>query len=218
MMAEDRDQTDNLEKALLERANRLAREYLARAEQQREDIHRDLRERLHLSEERELLSAREKSERIYQQRIQACELQLQARLDHLRWQQVQQILNELLGQLQQQAENDTEYLTLLGQLLQDAAGVIAAEHLVVQVNSRDQQRLKNVDTQQWQAWLPGKQITLSEQTCDCSGGVLVCDSDNRIRVNNTFEGRIAMLHEQLEQSIMEHLFSKTLTTGEMIHG
>lgn len=217
-MAEERDQTDNLEKALLERANRLAREYLARAEQQREDIHRDLREKLHLSEERELLSAREKSERIYQQRIQARELQLQARLDHLRWQQVQQILDELLRQLQQRAGDDEAYLPLLGQLLQDAAGAIDAEHLIVQVNPRDRPRLQNLAPQQWQTWLPDKQITLSEQPCDCSGGVLVYDKDNRIRVNNTFEGRIAMLHEQLEQSIMEHLFSKTLTTGEMIHG
>ncbi|MDY6980822.1 MAG: V-type ATP synthase subunit E family protein [Pseudomonadota bacterium] len=217
-MAEEREQTENLEKALLERANRLAREYLARAEQQREDIHRDLREKLHLSEERELLAAREKGERVYQQRIQASELALQARLDDLRWQQVQQIRDELLHQLQQRAEDEETYLQLLGQLLQDAAAAIAAEHLIVQANSRDRQRLQNVDTRQWQTWLPGKEITLSEQTCDCSGGVLVYDKDNRIRVNNTFEGRIAMLHEQLEQSIMEHLFSKTLTTGEMIHG
>ncbi|MDR9435784.1 MAG: V-type ATP synthase subunit E [Thiohalophilus sp.] len=217
-MAEERDQTDNLEKALLERANRLAREYLARAEQQREDIHRDLREKLHLSEERELLSAREKSERVYQQRIQASELQLQARLDDLRWQQVQQLLDELLHQLQQRAEDEETYLQLFGQLLQDAAGAIDAEHLIVQVNPNDRQRLQNVATKQWQTWLPDKEITLSDQTCDCSGGVLVYDSDNRIRVNNTFEGRIAMLHEQLEQTIMEHLFSKTLTTGEMIHG
>lgn len=217
-MAEEREQTENLEKALLERASRLAREYLARAEQQREDIHRDLREKLHLSEERELLAAREKGERVYQQRIQASELALQARLDDLRWQQVQQIRDELLHHLQQRAEDETGYLPLLGQLLQDAAAAIAAEHLVVQANSRDRRRLQKIETRQWQTWLPGKQVTLSEQTCDCSGGVLVYDRDSRIRVDNTFEGRIAMLHEQLEQSIMEHLFSKTLTTGEMIHG
>jgi len=217
-MAGQNTETDNLEKALLERANKLAAEYLQRAEQQRDDIHREMHEKLHLNEEREVLTAKAMGERTYQQRVQATELQLQARLDHLRWQLVQQILDELLQALQKLAKDEKQYLPILKRLLQDAANAIPADSLVIELNQRDQQRWQKKWQKLVSEWLPDITVSLAEQPCDCSGGVRVHDSENRIRVDNSFEGRINMFRDQLEQTIMEQLFSKTMTTGELLHG
>lgn len=216
-MAGSDNQTEDLEKALLERATRLADEYLQRARQQREDIHHELREKLHISEERELLAAREKGERVYQQRVQATELQLQSRLDNLRWQLVGKIMDELLQSLRKLVDDESEYLPILKHFLQEAATAIPGDQIVIQVNQKDYQRFEN-NPQLLQEWVVNKEIILSDEICDCSGGIRVRDAGNHVRIDNTFEGRIAVLHEQIEENIMEHLFSKTLTTGEMIHG
>ena len=82
-------QVENLEKALLERATHLARNYIQRAEQQRDEIEREANERLRIREEREVLAARAEADRLYQQRVQASELRLQAKLDETRWDMIQ---------------------------------------------------------------------------------------------------------------------------------
>lgn len=216
-MSDSDNQTNNLEQALLDRANRIAEEYLQRAKEQKEDIHRELREKLHIREERELLAAREKAERLYLQHVQSTELQLQAKLDHFRWQMISRVLDELLKKLRNLSDQTDEYLPVLKYLIKDAAAAIPSDELVVVVNQKDRKYLAS-HKKLLDEWLPGKQVKLSDTVSDCTGGAQVHDREDRVRVNNTFEGRISMLHNELEEGAMEQLFSKTMTTGEMLHG
>ena len=216
-MSDSDNQTNNLEQALLDRANRIAEEYLQRANEQKEDIHRELREKLHIREERELLAAREKAERVYLQHIQSTELQLQSKLDHFRWQMISRVLDDLLKKLSKLAGSSDEYIQVLEYLVKDAAAAIPSDELILVVNKKDREYLIS-NKSLLEDWLPGKKVLLSDAVCDCTGGAQVHDRKDRIRVNNTFEGRISMLHDELEESAMEELFSKTMTTGEMLHG
>ncbi|WP_293653211.1 hypothetical protein [Thiolapillus sp.] len=81
----------DLEKALLERAEKLAEEYHDRAQRARQHILEDAHERLHIREQNEVLAA----ERLFRRQIQASELRLKSKLDKLRWQLIQSVVHEL---------------------------------------------------------------------------------------------------------------------------
>ena len=51
----------------------------------------------------------------------------------------------------------------------------------------------------------GKRIQLSTLPVDTLGGILIRSDDNRIRVDNTFEGRLDRLGRRLHQTIIERL-------------
>jgi V/A-type H+-transporting ATPase subunit E len=211
-------QADNLEKALLERATRLAQDYIQRAEQQRNEIEHEANERLRIREEREVLAAKSEADRLYQQQVQANELRLQAKLDHLRWQMIQQLKDSLSKELKSLSEDEKSYRPVLGALIKHAVQAIETEEVVVEVNARDRKRLQG----EWQSLLDEagvkKKLRLSDETCDAIGGALATDPNNRIRVDNTFNGRIERLQETLDEIIMEKLFSKAVTMAELLHG
>lgn len=217
-MEYDKDQENNLEQALLERATRLAQEYLQRAEEQREDIYHDSREKLQLGEERELLSAREKAERRYQQLIQASELHFQGELDRLRSHLVKQVQDQLLQSLENFAKDESKYISVFSELFKEAVYAVEADDVVVQVNEQDYDRLSAENCRLLNELVPDKKIVLHDEVCQCRGGVKAWNPESSIRVDNTFEGRLAATQEKLQQIIMEQLFSKALTTGEMLHG
>ena len=208
---------NNLQQALLDRAEKLATEYLTRAERAHQHVLEDAQEKLHLREQRETLAAQAAAERSYRRKIQANELQLRSKLDELRWQLIQSILHDLPGQLSELAAQDS-YLPLLQQFIKSAAASIESEQLVAEVNARDLALLQP----QWQDFLDqadvDKQIRLSSTPQQCVGGILLRSEDNRIRVDNTFDGRIERFAESLQQVITERLFAHEASKGGMLHG
>ncbi|BCK87422.1 V-type proton ATPase subunit E [Sideroxyarcus emersonii] len=199
------DQIGGLEAALTERANKLAAEYLEYARQTREQILADAKMRLHLEEEREVLAAKAHAERIYQQQVQAAELQLHAELDRLRIQLVQSVLDGIPGRLAQLAADEQRYLPLLLEWLREGAQAIERDDLVVQVNRRDWQRLQAGWGDFARQAAPAKMLRLSAETIECSGGVLLVSADNDIRFDNTFEGRLERMSETMQTTINERL-------------
>lgn len=199
------EQVTGLESALLDRAEKLAQEYLASGRQEHARLLTEARQRLHLEEEHETAAAKTLADRTYQQRVQAAELELGAELDHLRLELVTSVLGHLPARLAQVAEDEAHYLPLLRAWLQEGAAAIEDNDLIVQVNARDRQRLEQDWATPAQTAAPGKQLTLSADTLDCSGGVLVSSADGRIRVDNTFEGRQERMAELLQNVIAEHL-------------
>ena len=208
---------DNLEQALLDRANKLAGEYLVRAERAHQHVLEDAQEKLHLREQRETLAAQAAAERSYRRKIQANELQLRGKLDELRWQLIQSVLNVLPEQLAKLADKD-DYLSLLQQYLKRATDSIEHEQLVAEVNARDLARLQP----KWQEFVTqagvAKQVKLSTAPRQCIGGILLRTEDNRIRVDNTFDGRMERLAESLQQVITERLFVHEASKGGLLHG
>jgi V/A-type H+-transporting ATPase subunit E len=198
------NQVEELESAILARANRLAAEYKQRAERSRDNILSNASERLHLREEREVLLAKAKAERAYRRRVQANELKLHKEMDHLRWNLVTGVQAQLAERMRNLTADRDAYRPLLQTLLARSAAVIEKDELVAEVNAQDLDWLQPV-WPEFTAGIEEKRIELSHTPIQTIGGILVRSEDNRIRVNNTFEGRLERLAGQLHQTIIERL-------------
>ena len=208
----------DLETALLERARSLAEEALARGRQSRDRIIQEENERLRLREERETLAAKVMAERVYQRRVQAAELELQEELDQLRWELMQEVMSGLRARLERFAADDKVYLPVLQKLLRAAVSTLETGELTAELNARDHERLKG----RWKAFTeqtcPGREVRLHPQPYSCLGGVRVTAADGRVRVDNTFEGRLERFNDELLQVVAERLFARAVGVGGRVHG
>ncbi|HEU0186468.1 MAG TPA: V-type ATP synthase subunit E family protein [Gallionellaceae bacterium] len=198
---------DDLETALLARAQMQAQEYLDSAAVRRQEIITEGIERLHLREEREVLAARAAADKLQRQQVQSAEIHLTSEYDRLRWTLVQSVLAQLDEALLTLANDEARYLPVLAGFIRTAARSIEGDTLVVELNARDLARLGN----RWESYskdlAPGKTLQLAQQPIHCSGGAMLHDPDNRIRVNQTFEGRKQRMNETLTQAVLEKLFA-----------
>jgi len=203
------NQVDALEQAIQQRAKALSDEHLIQAKRARQRIQQECLERLHLMEEKEILVAKAKAERECRRIVQASEIRMQAELDRLRWGLVQSVLESLRSRLVDIHNDQVQYLPMLKQLLVQAASAIEREELVARLCDSDHR----VYGQQWEQIaseaVPNKRITLSSEAIPCSGGVIVMSHNERISIDNTFEGRMERLEPQLHQVVLERLFPST---------
>ncbi|TVO70043.1 V-type ATP synthase subunit E [Sedimenticola selenatireducens] len=200
------EQVMELETAILNRANRLAVEYRERAERSRDNIQQEAHKRLHLREEREVLLAKSKAERTFRRQVQANELKLQKEMDHLRWNLVISVKQQLRDRVVALAADEATYLPLLKQLIAAAAHSFERNELTASFNNRDHDRLKPIWDSFYQELVPDKTISLSSSIVNTIGGVIISSNDGLIRLNNTFEGREERLENRLHQIILERLF------------
>ncbi len=201
------DQITELEAAILQRANRLAAEFRQRAERSRDNILREASDRLRLREEREVLLAKALAERAYRRQVQASELRLRAQMDQLRWNLAKGVQEQLMERASAFAADPEQYLPVLGQLLAAAVAEFPADtELVAELNDHDRQGLVAGWAQFVADAAPGRAIALGTETLQSVGGVIVRTPNNRIRVDNTFEGRVRRLETRLYQIIVERLF------------
>lgn len=209
---------DDLQNALLARAKALADEYLARAKRDRERLVAEAAERQRLREAREDGAARALAERAYRQIVQASEIEMREELDRSRWVHVQAVIDALKERLEKIVADEQQYLPLLKGYLAQAAQAIESDRLIAELSSKDYARF----SARWDALareaVPGKQITLSPETRTSIGGVRVTSDDNRIRVDNSFEGRMERLEVDLERVITERLFAGAATMGALFNG
>lgn len=215
----DPQQVGELEQALLERADRLAAEYRERGRHSAERIVAEAQDRLHLREEKEVLAAKAESERLFDRRVQAADIRLQGELDRLRWTLVNAALDGLNGELAALVRDEARYREVLTALIRQGVEALASGEVVAQFNAEDRRRLAGNWTG-WVADIAGAdcRITLDEATLSCTGGVLLRTPDNRVRVDNTFEGRRERLSEALHEEVLERLFAPALVAGWVEHG
>ena len=199
------DQVSELESAILHRAKRLAAEYHERAEHSRDNILHDAHERLHLREEREVLLAKARAERAYHRKVQANELRFKKEMDHLRWDLVEGILEQLADKMRKLTEDKERYLPVLSDLLTTGVEALDQPHLIAEVNARDHELLTPIWERFVSEAVPGREVTLGTTAIDTLGGVLIRSNDNRLRLDNTFEGRRERLANQLHQIIIQRL-------------
>jgi len=209
---------EDLHKALFSRAKTLADEILARAKRERDRILEDASTRLHLREERETAAAAALGERTFRQLVQASEIEMRENLDRARWVHVQAAMDAMKDRIATLVGNEALYLPLLEQLLIKAAGVIESDTLIAQLNPRDFKLLSG----RWDSFVkkavPDKLVVLCPETLRTMGGVLVSSTDNLIRVDNTFEGRMERLELELARAITERLFASAAPMGALFHG
>jgi V/A-type H+-transporting ATPase subunit E len=199
------NQVEALEKAIIERAEQMAKECHSRADAGRKNILREASDRLHLREEKETLLAKSQADRAYLRKVQADELKLQSKMDHMRWNLVQVVVDRLKQRMQGLFKDKVQYFKLLQDLLQQAAEQIDVEELIVIVNPEDHHRLKPQWNQLTGNLAAGKRFQLQEQTLNTQGGCLVTTADKRIQIDHTFEGRLARLERKVHQALVERL-------------
>jgi V/A-type H+/Na+-transporting ATPase subunit E len=195
------EQTAGLESALLAHAQKLAEEYLADARKVQQQIMEDSNKQLRAEEEREVLSAKARAERLYQQRVQAADLDLRGELERVRWSLVKAVLDALPARLTELAQDPSRYLPLLTGWLREGAQAIERDRLIVRVNHRDLPLLGRNWPAVSREGAGGKAMQLSEEPLDSLGGVLVGSADGEIRFDNTFEGRMERLDEALQRAV-----------------
>ncbi|RKT47665.1 V-type ATP synthase subunit E [Thiocapsa rosea] len=212
------NQVQELEQAILARAERLAGEYRERANRSRDSILREAAERLRMRESREESIAKTLADRTFRQQVQASELKMQTHLDRMRWNLVQDVERALAGRMKAFSEDLGRYEPWLESLIVRAANLIEETSLVVSANARDLQRL----AERWDSileTLPShKSVTLSKERIETLGGVLVASRDRRIRVDNTYEGRLERLRPAVQQVILERLLPSGFDTGNLFGG
>ncbi|MEW8314917.1 MAG: V-type ATP synthase subunit E family protein [Candidatus Thiodiazotropha endolucinida] len=199
------NQVEALEKAILERAELMANECHSRAEAGRKNILREASERLHLREEKETLLAKSLADRAYLRKVQADELKLHSKMDHMRWNLVQVVVGRLQQRMQALTQDEAKYTELLKAFLQQAAKQIEEQRLMVSVNAEDLRRLKP----QWEALTSslaaGKVFELKEESIETIGGCLITTADKRVQIDHTFEGRLSRLERKVHQALVERL-------------
>ena len=212
------NQVQELEQAILARAERLAGEYRERAQRSRDGILRDSAERLRLREEREEAIAKSLGDRSFRRQVQASELKMQSHLDRVRWNLLTDVEQRLRERMEAFMEDEPSYHRALNAFLAHAAVQIEAEELVAEINTQDHRRLADRWDQISAEVAPGKTLSLAPEPIDCLGGVQVTSSDGRIRVDHTFEGRLERLRDLIQQTILEKLLPGGLDTGNLFGG
>jgi len=202
-------QITQLEKAIYKRAQILADTHLHAARQQCDRILVESNRRLREQEEREIAVAKVAADQSYRRHVQASEIRMQAELDQLRWSLVQSVMSRLQAHLKTLTQQHDSYISLLKQYFKNAAQILESKELVVEVNGEDYALL--ID--RWEDFV---KETASDKKCELKakkhnsiGGLLVRDKDNRVRVDNTFEGLILRLENELYQTITAQLFATT---------
>jgi V/A-type H+/Na+-transporting ATPase subunit E len=211
------NQVQDLERAILARAERLATEYREHAERKRDGILRDAAERLRLREQREEAIAKSLGERTFRQQVQASELKMQSQVDRIRWNLVKDVERRLAERMEALRADTPAYLALLQNLLTAAAGEIEGD-LIVAANAQDRHQLQTGWEQLCAAAAPGRTIALAEEPISTLAGILVTNADNTQRVDNTYEGRLDRLRARIQQVILERLLPTGFDTGNLFTG
>ena len=106
-------QVSQLEQALLQQAETLARELLQNAESARARMLAESAEKLKLAGEHEVLAAKVEAERLVRRQGQAAETRLAAELDRLRWALTESTLSEVKIAFRKLVQGETRYLGVL---------------------------------------------------------------------------------------------------------
>lgn len=211
-------QAETLKQAILARAERLAQEFRERGQRARDSILRDAAEKRRLREQREEAIAKGLGERAYRQQVQARELGLQSDLDHARWALVTRIEARLAARMREHMADEAAYLETLAGFIASAVEAIDRPALSVHANAKDLERL----AAHWDAIcarLPeGRELRRDTTPLATLGGVLVVAEDARLRVDHTFEGRLARLRASLQHKIQERLLQGGFDTGNIFGG
>ena len=211
-------QVNQLEAALMQQAEGLAREQRDHAQAARSRLEAEVAQKLRLEEEREILAVKAEAEGLVRRQTQAAETRLAAELDRLRWALTEATLSQLRLAFQDLADDDTRYLPLLEAWLAAAARELPEGDLVVEVRHGDQPRLAGAWEEMMARAAPGRTVTQALLKEDSDGGLRVRLADGSAQCDQTFEARQARQRQELARVVMERLFASAPDLGTLVHG
>jgi V/A-type H+-transporting ATPase subunit E len=199
------NQVEALENAILKRAQQLAAESRQRGEAGRRNILREMSAKLHLREEKETLLAKSLADRSYLRKVQADELKLRSKLDHMRWNLALALFEELKQRMLELRRDEDRYRGLLQEFIHQAAEQLPDGPLEIWFNREDRQRLEPDWAQFTKNLASGNELILAEEPIDTIAGVVIQTPDRRIRIDHSFEGRLERLQGKIQQVLVERL-------------
>ncbi len=211
-------QVTQLEQALLQQAETLARGELQNADSARARILAESAEKLRLARERETLAAKVEAERLVRRQTQAAEARLAAELDRVRWALTEAALAGVTSAFRALVRDDARYLAVLESWLAAAARALPPGELVAEVRAEDEKRLAPRWAEMTARAAPGRTVALQVLGHPSEGGVRVRLADGRAQLDQTFEARRARLADELARVAMERLFASAPDLDTLIHG
>ncbi len=199
---------EKLEGLLQAQAMNLADQHLQQGRQASEQIKRELQAKLQNIAEGEEQRYQLEATRLCRQLLQASKIRLDTDLDRLRWALVQDVLAEARTRLEKLAEETDRYHKVLQGYLAEAAQAMPEGDLVAEVNPRDLDRLRPHWDQLAGQAAPGRKVELAQLAGQASSGMMVRSADGRQRVDNTFEGRLNRMQDEVLGIIMDRLFKQ----------
>ena len=211
-------QVSQLEQALLQQAETLARELLQNAESARARMLAESADKLKLAGEHEVLAAKVEAERLVRRQSQAAETRLAAELDRLRWALTESALSEVKAAFRHVVRDEARYLEVLEAWLAAAAQALPPGDLVAEVRPEDEKRLQPVWDEMVARVAPGRTIVLATHGIPTDGGIRVRLANNLAQLDQTVEARFARLADELARVMMERLFASAPDLGTLVHG
>jgi vacuolar-type H+-ATPase subunit E/Vma4 len=211
-------QVSQLEVALLQQAEGLAREQREHARVARDRLQAEVAEKLRLAEAREILDVKAEAERLVRRQTQAAETRLAGELDRLRWALTEATLSQVRLEFQDLAADDARYRPVLEAWLAGALRDLPPGDVVVEVRARDQARLAPIWTDLLARVAAKRRVTQAVLTEDSVGGLRVRLADGRAQYDQTFEARATRLSPELARVVMEHLFASAPDLETLVHG
>jgi V/A-type H+-transporting ATPase subunit E len=200
--------TEKLEGLLYAQAMSLAEQHLERGRQASAQIKRESEAKLRKLEEGEELRHQIEADQLCRQIIQASKIRLDSEHDRLRWALAQDVLAEVHLRLKKLAENPAEYHKVLEGYLAEAVAAMPEGDLVAELTPHDLESTRPVWARLSEQAAPGRKVTLVALSEPAGGGMLVRSADGKLRVDNTFEGRLARMQDEVLDAIMETLFKR----------
>ncbi len=210
-------QVVQLEQALVQQAETLAREHRQNAASACERIQSESTKKLKLASEREVLLAKVEAERQVRRQIQTAETRSAAELDRLRWALTEAALSEMKTAFQKLVRDDARYLAVLEAWLAAAAQALPAGDLVAEVRPEDEKRLAPAWVAITARAAPGRTVALTPHSHPSEGGLRVRLANNRVQLDQTFEARQARLADELAHVAMERLFAGAPGLAALAH-
>lgn len=200
--------TEKLEGLLYAQAMGLADQHLRKAREASEQISQELQARLRKLEKGEEQRYQLEAEQLCRQIIQAAKIRMDSEHDRLRWALAQDVLAEVRARLDRLTQDTARYHKVLQTYLAEAARAMPEGGLVAELNPRDLDALRPLWNSLAAQAAPGRKVELAAMADHASGGMLVRSEDGRLRVDNTFEGRLARMQDEVLGVIMDSLFNQ----------
>jgi len=198
--------TEKLEGLLQAQAMDLAERHLDRGRQTSEQILAEVRAKLYQLEEGEEMRFQLEAEHLCRRIMQSAHLRRDAELDRLRWTLMQGVLGEVRLKLKNLVDEPERYRTVLSRYLAEAAQQIPDGALVAELNPRDIESVRPHWDELVRQAAPGREVRLAALPDSVSGGMRVGNEAGTRRIDNTFEGRLVRMEEEILGAIMDTLF------------
>lgn len=106
---------------------------------------------------------------------------------------VNQVFDKALDQIQN-GQRDTQYATLLSNLLQESTKILGTSDVLVYTNNQDKETVQSLLSN-----FPGAE--LASQTIECLGGVKVKSKDGTMTFDNTIDARLERMKPLIRKEI-----------------